>query len=451
MLLGLKCDEEVTGVMHVGNLMALGYEVEDVTARDLGVDEMWTWEEDKERSGEGAWTLFRVELWETSDAVLNFLSEERVGGEGVVRRVSFTEGERGLMRLLVAGWGSQWQVEELERSMREVARSVRRIDGDRKGLVVLGIGERGSQETNNGVIRVSCEAVENGDEGMEVTEEEANGGDESGVEMSIRFADGEGGAMEVDGADKRDEEVDMQDEAHMTHMEVAGEHGGIDGEGEQGEGDGSGENAVEGAAESEMEVQIEGHMGGGEGEERVVEVETVETGEKLEHEVVEEVVVEERESGGGGAGEGEGEEEVEDEDEGVVEGEHVEEEHLEEEEVIDGDEEVVHVDVEECEVVDDGHECAGHEDGTEGGEGTGTGGGEMEIVGEEELEVKGEGAESGRGDLPDAGPVSSTTAEIGLASGGGSGPESAAVVGAGSGSGAVSVCAEGAEIGRAHV
>eukprot|EP00177_Eucheuma_denticulatum_P003621 GFKZ01006563.1.p1 GENE.GFKZ01006563.1~~GFKZ01006563.1.p1 ORF type:complete len:979 (-),score=216.90 GFKZ01006563.1:257-3052(-) len=476
MLLGLKCDEEVTGVMHVGNLMAMGYEVEDVTARDFGVDEMWTWGEDKEQGAGGSWTIFRVELWETSDAVLKFLSEERVGGDGVVRRVSFTEGERGVMRLLVGAWGSEWQVEELERRMTEVARSVKRIDGDRKGVVVLGIGGGGNQESNNGVIRV-CEAVGNGDEAMEVAEEEANGGDENGVEISIRFATGEAGTIEVHGGGKRDEEVEMQDEGHITHVGVEGEDGGIEGEEGQGEGDASGENGVHGAEENEMEVEIEGHMEGGEGEEeegtegehRVMEVEAAETVAKLEGEAVEEVAAEEGEGEGGGGGasgadgevEGvEGEGGVVDEDEAVNEGGHVEDAHLEED-GIEGDEEAVHVDVEECEGVVDGHdghnghdahdghvghdgtdghdghhgsdghevhECEGDEDAGNGGEGAGTGDGEMEIVGEEELEVKGEVAECCRAEDASAGRLSATATEVGLGSESdpGPGPTSAA-------------------------
>lgn len=237
LLLGLACNETTTAAMHLANLVSLGYNVTDVTGSELSENELWTWEEeDSEGEGEGEvdvrWGLFRVEVM--GNGAVEFLAVERPELE--LRKVSFTDDDSGVGRLIVAAKGSEVQLVNLEREMREHAMSVRRLRGKVDGLKVLGC--RGGDSRNGGEVEGGEMDVSNGEVVVK-----------AGYE-SVEVENGGGGmGTHVDGVD--------------------GAEGGERGRGEEGGGEGGGGGGDE---KEERERGEEGGGSGGEGVEKEARV-----------------------------------------------------------------------------------------------------------------------------------------------------------------------------------
>lgn len=200
LLLGLGCDQMTTAAMHLANLTSLGYSATDVTGSDLAEDELWTWGEDDAGEGEGErdadWGVFRVEV--ALNGVTEFLAVERA--EVALRKVSYNDDGNGVGRIALAAKGTEVQLGNLEKEMRECALCVRRLQGELNGLKVLGCGGRGIRKVENRIERGETERS-NGEVAMETCEvvERENG---SGViGMSMDGGEGAGTAEGEDGED----------------------------------------------------------------------------------------------------------------------------------------------------------------------------------------------------------------------------------------------------------
>lgn len=195
LLLGLACDETTTAAAHVANLTSLGYAATDVTGSELTEDELWMWNEEGESDGqlhetdahgncldEGTvrWVVFRVEIGESTSAVVSFLAAERTVTIG---KVCFSRDGGPTARLLVAAQGAEWQLANLEREMAETARSVSRVICEVNGLRVLGCGSDPKRMSNGNLgdegagVHLAADAdattMENAIAGMQVQPEVA--------------------------------------------------------------------------------------------------------------------------------------------------------------------------------------------------------------------------------------------------------------------------------------
>lgn len=270
LLLGLACDETTTAGAHVANLTSLGYGAVDVTGSDLAADEAWAWgKEDAPRQSAIRWGVFRVDVPENTNGVVQFLATERTNPP--LGKVALSCDGGGVARLLVAAKGTEWQFDNLEREMAGQALTVTRINAERYGLRVLGcpdpprpeaaVGEGGHRDV---VMGESIEAEENAENqngvetvgdvnttgednatGQQIVVDEDNpigeenaAGDGEGLaataEVGMSFGEGEGeaevnvpSAAARDGGDLGEDAGEGQDAVPShAHVDDAGtEHG----------------------------------------------------------------------------------------------------------------------------------------------------------------------------------------------------------------------------------
>lgn len=165
MILGLGCDDGMTAGMHVGNLTSLGYVAMDLTRSDVGVEEMWGWDEEEDCKGE-MWRVLRVEIAKEGKELLELL-----GGDfedAIVKKVWYKHEGGGKPRITMAAKGSEWQLSDLEKELEKRGGKVGRVEGDLNGLRVLGcrVSGRGPKE-EEGVRDRTGAVAENGTMGIE--------------------------------------------------------------------------------------------------------------------------------------------------------------------------------------------------------------------------------------------------------------------------------------------